>query len=89
MVNITDRATCKDHSCLIDVGDHESITKPSAVFYKKALLQPYAGVKRALALGAKAGLTIYADCSAELLARIIDGAFRSEHLSEHLLDYLR
>jgi hypothetical protein len=87
MVSITDRTKMPDHSCLIDVGDHGSITKPSAVYYKKAITQPFEGVKKAIAAGS--GLTIYEDCSPELLARIIQGALRSEDLSEHFLEYLK
>jgi hypothetical protein len=85
MVNITDREKLRDHSCLIDVGEHDSITKPSAVFYKKAMAMPAKGVSEALAKGE--GITIYNPCGDALLRRIVESAKRS-HISEPMLEYL-
>src|ERR1700722_4059441 len=35
VVNMTDSAKCPDLSCQLKVGEHSTITKPSAIFYKK------------------------------------------------------
>jgi len=87
MVNVTDRENIRDHSCLIEIVDHESITIPSAIYYKKAKTFSASGVARALKQGD--GLKIWKRCSDVLLKRIIEGAFKSDDFNEDLLDYLR
>lgn len=86
-VNVTDEANCPNSPCKVHVGDHPSITKPSAIFYKKAREFSAAAIDNEL----QSGINIRQldDCSQELLGRIIHGAHHADDLTARLLDYLK
>jgi hypothetical protein len=85
-VNITDIRNCPDSPCVIEVGEHPAVTKRSVVFYRKA--REFDAGKIDLFLAGGTQLRQLPDCSADLLARIIQGAKVADDLTLRFLDYL-
>jgi len=86
-VNVTDFHKCPDSPCVLNVGDHESIVKKSAVHYYYS--QVYA-VKKLQKDLVKYCTVFKTPCSKEVMGRIIAGAFVPDNdLTGKLLDYLR
>lgn len=86
-VNVTDAKNSPDSPCRLDHRDHPEITKPSAIFYRKSREFDAAMVDAQIADGRV--VRKLADCSPELLQRIIDGARAADDFTIRLLDYLR
>lgn len=86
-VNITDIKHSPDSPCVIEVGEHPAVTKRSAVFYRKAREFEAERIDEFIAGGVQ--LRQLPDCSAALLARIIQGAKVADDLTFRFLDYLR
>lgn len=86
-VNVTDARNAPDSPCQINCGDHPEITKPSVIFYRKSREFDAAMVDAQIADGR--AVRKLADCSPELLQRIIDGAKAADDFTIRLLDYLR
>jgi len=80
-VNLTDSNNYLDSTCHLQVGDHEFITKSSAVMYKKARLWREADIAKRIRSGQ---LTQYPDLRPEIIKQIIDGALCSDDLSPFL-----
>ena len=85
-VSVTDEGKCPHSTCKIKIGEHCSITKPSAISYRFAREFPAAGIDREVAAGTN--VDTWVDCSPELVGRIIDGAKKSDDLFEKFLHYL-
>ena len=85
-VNITDETNCPDSPCKLKKGDHSSLTKDSAVFYKKAREFSAAAIDQELKSGAN--IRALDNCSAEVLDRIIKGAAKADDLTPRLREYL-
>src|SRR2546426_1182410 len=83
-VNVTDAKHCQDSPCKIGVGDHPVIEKPSAVHYRKAREFDARLVDDRLAAGTL--VRQLADCTPELLNRIIEGARIADDLTMRFLD---
>lgn len=85
-VSVTDASKHPNSSCMLKAGEHEGISKNSAVYYRKCRELDVREVKRNLHRYA----TIYPNlCSKPMLQRIIAGAFASEDMTARLLIYLR
>jgi hypothetical protein len=85
-VNITDADHCPDSTCKLNVGDHPCITKPSAIYYKKAREFDAAKIDQELSSGKNAKKL--APCSQQLLNKIIRGARDADDLTARFRDYL-
>jgi hypothetical protein len=85
-VNITDSDHIPNSPCKLNVGDHPCISKPSAIYYKKAREFDAAKIDQELISGKK--VNPLAPCSQSLLNRIIRGAKDSDDLPPKFLDYL-
>lgn len=85
-VNLTGVDNCPDSPCKVNVGDHPSIKKPSAIFYRKAREFEAAKIDHELSSGVNAKKL--APCSKELLNRIIRGARQADDLTARFRDYL-
>jgi hypothetical protein len=72
VVNITKSVKCPDSPCHFAVGEHSTITEPSAVFYRKARTFSATNVDAQLADGQL--VRRLEDYPPELVKRIIDGA---------------
>ena len=83
-VNFTDAAKCLDSPCQVSAGEHRSIVKPSAVFYRKAREFTAANIDAQLLQGA---VVKHEDCTAALLKKIVNGAFQADDLTARFLDY--
>jgi hypothetical protein len=84
-VNITDVSGFNNPTCVLGIGDHPIVTKPSAVYYKIA--QEFIVTK--LEKNLKKYCTVHKDlCSNEVLARIIEGALIDEDFTPRLREYL-
>jgi hypothetical protein len=77
VVNITDRKNIES-TCYIDAGEHESVTKPSAVYYR--LCSEHDAEKMSHALAKGVGVRLLNDLSTELLARVVAGAASSKDI---------
>ncbi|MEI7730759.1 MAG: hypothetical protein WCO56_14390 [Verrucomicrobiota bacterium] len=85
-VNITDAEKCSDRSCLIGVAEHPIVTKPSAVFYKKA--REFDAKKLEKELDKGLNVRRLEKCEQRLLERIIQGALKSDDLTAKFLRYV-
>ena len=85
-VNTTDAAKCPDSPCKINVGDHPSIVKPSAIYYKKAREFSSEKIEKEIAEGKL--VRRLADFNPGIVQRIIDGAKVADDLTLKLLKYL-
>lgn len=70
-VNITDEENCIGSPCVLEIGEHESVTKRSVIFYR--LFRERDAVALEKALVKKIGINHCADVSPALLARIVAG----------------
>jgi len=86
-LNITDREWTPDSPCLIEQHEHPSLSKPSAIYYKKARTFIADEVRKELAL--QRSVRLLAPCPPNLLARIISGAFASDEFTASLLKFLQ
>src|SRR6266850_2129085 len=78
-VNTTDVRHCPDSACKVQVRDHPAITKPSAIYYRKAREFEASKID---ALCAEGDLVRQLDdCSSVLLQRIISGAKKADDLT--------
>ncbi len=85
-VNISDAAKHPDSPCMLKQGEHEGITKDSAVYYRKCRELEVREVKRNLHRYA----TVYQNlCPEPVLQRVISGAFKADDMTARLLNYLR
>src|SRR5438477_10864490 len=75
IVNFTELRDYKDQSCIVQPGEHPTITKPSCINYPKARLLTNAQLENAKRLKA---LELVAPLSPELLERIRIGAMCSD-----------
>lgn len=85
-VNITDANNYPESTCRLAVGDHEFITKPSVMMYKKAKLWRDAYIDSSIISGQ---INQHPNVRREIMARIIDGAFRSDDIAPYLLAYIK
>lgn len=75
VVNLSDAKKHPDSPCFIKKGEHEGVTKDSAVYYKEAKPREVALLKKNLPKYA----TVYKSlCPEELLQRVIKGAFHED-----------
>jgi hypothetical protein len=86
-VNSTDAKKCPDSPCKLHIGDHEAITKPSAIIYRFA--REFEAAKIEALCDDGAYIRRLPNCSAALLQRIIAGAKQADDLTLRLLDYLK
>jgi hypothetical protein len=86
VANITDSAKCFDSPCHFEVGEHATILKPSAVYYKKARTFNAKSVDERLAEGQF--VRQLPDYPIELVDKIIAGARKADDLTLKLLKYL-
>ncbi len=84
--NLTDRRNVKDDSCLIDVGEHEYVTKPSAIDYYHAELYDPKRLDEHVRRGL---LKLYPPVLPALLERIRQGALRSPKTTSDHAEILR
>jgi hypothetical protein len=76
LVNFTGWQIIHDKTCVVEIGEHEFITKRSVVYYPEPLFKKLATLQK----DDKYGLLQYrADLSSELLKRIQLGALASPH----------
>lgn len=77
-VNITDKTTIDDASCILGPGEHEMITKESAVAYCWAKVLPLANLE-----GISGALMVksFSLVPAEILERIQKGGLKSDFLT--------
>jgi hypothetical protein len=84
--NFTDYATHSDWTCIIEVGEHPSITKKSVVNYRQA---QYCESGTAVEALERLIDSRKQPLSPELLARIRQGALDSPRTSDKIKDALR
>ena len=78
-VNVTTLRSHSDTTCVLNVGDHPFVNRPSVIFYQDAREVDLALVERALTLGIKNFVcTPHEPCSAVLLKRIRKGLIDSK-----------
>jgi hypothetical protein len=85
-VSVIDESKCPDSPCKIKIGDHACITKPSSISYFHAREFGADAIDRELAAGTN--VESWANCSQQLVARIITGAKKADDLTAKFLDYL-
>lgn len=83
-VNVTDEGNVPDSPCKLTPQCHDRITKPSVIYYKKALRFPAATFQKGLQ-----SCQVFSPCSAELLDRIIAGAFNDGGTKDAILDLIK
>ena len=86
IVNITDERHCPDSPCKVAIGEHPSVDKASAVYYRKARVFEAARIDEQLQNPTL--VRQLENCTPELLQKIIDGARKAEDLTLRFLDYL-
>ncbi len=83
--NFTELKAYSDRTCVVTIGEHECITKDSVVYYAEAYLcktEDQMGALERQISSRKAPL------SADLLARVRQGALDSPHTPEYIKDLL-
>jgi len=75
-----------DNSCILEVGDHRFITRPSFILYRKAVFSNLELLSRGIE---KRVLVPDIPVTEELLRRILHGAAKSPFLSRKYLNLLR
>lgn len=85
-VSVTDEEKCPDSPCKIGVGEHLSITKPSAVSYRHAREFGAYAIDQEIASGIN--VDSWPNCSTELVEKIVAGANIADDLTARFLDYL-
>lgn len=79
-VNITDEDNCPGSPCILEIGEHQSVTKRSAIYYKLFRERDALALEKALAK--KIGINLCPDVSPALLARIITGMKASREVRD-------
>jgi len=86
MVNLTTlRETCVDDVCILNTGDHVSITHATTVAYSRALPAP---ANLLIEQIDSRMFSVLESLSEAVLARIIDGAKKSPEISQRYKDML-
>jgi hypothetical protein len=80
LVNLSDEAHDGDAECVLNVGEHPCITKPSYVYFAEYEERPSKKMGHVLAEGRL--VTHYADLSPEILERVLRAARSSADLSD-------
>ena len=73
-----------DSTCLLNIGDHPFITKPSFVYYKKAEIFSVTGINQQIAEG---NYTVKEDCDNEVFNRILNGFSISDDVKLKVLRF--
>ena len=73
-----------DTSCILQVGDHPFISKPSYIYYRKADIFGIETIKRSVAQG---DFTIHQDCNESVFQRILDGFKISDEVRRRVLQF--
>jgi hypothetical protein len=83
LVNMTERKTGSDESCILKRGDHPSVTKESVIQYAEAIFPEARKIEQVAYTGVfKSGVR----AESSLVRRILAGAMISRHLRmEHRL----
>jgi hypothetical protein len=85
-VNTTDARKCPDSPCILEVREHPTIIKRTAIIYRKAREFESLKIDREIASGTY--VRRLEDCSHVLLQRIINGAKVANDLTFRLRGYL-
>ena len=67
-----------DSTCILNIGDHPFVSKPSFIYYKKAEIFSVVGIEQQIAEGS---YTLREDCSDEVFTRILAGFELSEDVA--------
>jgi len=87
-VNLTDLNNYPESACHLAIGDHEFITKPSAIVYKSKGVRLYP--EKAIENGIKSGVfKQYPDFRMEIIKKIIAGAFASDDMPPFRLIHVK
>lgn len=83
-VNITDRSTCPDQTCLVEIGEHERVYKPSAIWFQMCRPREAAALEKVLLK--KAGMVKCENATEAFLKRIIFGFRTCPHIKDLVKD---
>ena len=86
-INLTDGGKCQDSPCHLRIGEHQCITKPSAVNYRKS--KEFRADILLAELENPRFLQFYEEASPALLSKIVEGAKQADDLTARFLNYLR
>ena len=78
-VNLTDSKNYPESTCHLAIGDHEFITKPSAIVYKSKGLKLWSVTALQNSIDSQM-VRQYDDFKPEIIKRIIEGAFASDDM---------
>jgi hypothetical protein len=73
-----------DGTCLLNIGDHPFITKPSFVYYKKAEIFSVTGINQQIAEG---NYMVQEDCDDEVFSRILNGFAVSDDVKRNVFKF--
>jgi len=73
-----------DTSCVLDVGDHPFITKPSFIYYRMAEIYSVAGIQLQIAEG---NYSIREDCTDTVFEKILNGFNLSDEVKLKVLKF--
>lgn len=77
-VNVTDKATCDDTSCILMPGEHPAITKESAIAYRWAKVLPLTNLTFA---SIASMVELFQPLPPAILKRIQEGGLRSDFIT--------
>jgi len=86
LVNISSikQGISHDTSCLLDVGDHPFIKKPSFIYYRMAEIYTVAGIQLQVAEG---NYSVREDCCDAVFEKILNGFNLSEEVKFKVLKF--